>query len=94
MRSHLFTLEFLRTTLKKISIKDGVCDVDLSGEFNNTLDSCMDMVTIYSIVNSLSELSSVSRVQITVNGDQNVTFRETIPLGAMFERNLDYIGGT
>ena len=39
-----------------------------------------------------SELSSVNRVQISVNGAQNTKFRDSIELNTLFERNLDYIG--
>ncbi len=73
------------TTLKKISIKDGVCYVDLSGEFNGTLDTCMDMVTIYSIVNSLCELPTIKKVQFLIDGEKQEFYRETIPFDGMFE---------
>lgn len=73
------------TTLKKISIKDGVCYVDLSGEFNGTLDTCMDVVTIYSVVNSLCELPTINKVQFLIDGEKQEFYRETIPLDGMFE---------
>ena len=79
------------TTLKKISIKDGVCYVDLSGEFNNTLDSCMDMVTIYSIVNSLCALPTINKVQFLINGEKQAFYRETIPFDGMFEQEMDMV---
>ena len=82
------------TKLLNVSVNENVCYLNFNTSFLSNPLEVKDYIPIYSIVNSLSELSSVSRVQITVNGDQNVTFRETIPLGAMFERNLDYIGGT
>lgn len=53
----------------------------------------MDTIPIYSIVNSLSGLTSVNKVQITINGSTDVMFRDSISLNTMFERNLD-IGGT
>ena len=46
-------------------------------------------VTVYSIVNSLIELQSVNKVQISVDGNPNVIFRDTIDLAVLFERNLD-----
>lgn len=73
------------TTLKKISIKDGVCYVDLSGEFNGTLDTCMDVVTIYSVVNSLCELPTINKVQFLIDGEKQELYRETIPMDGMFE---------
>lgn len=73
------------TTLKKVSIKDGVCYVDLSVEFNNTLNSCMDTTTIYSVVNSLCELPTINRVQFLINGEKQELYRATIPFDGMFE---------
>lgn len=82
------------TKLLNVSVNENVCYLNFDESFlNNTLD-VEDYIPIYSIVDSLSELSSVSRVQITVNGAQDVMFRDTISLNTMFERNLDYIGGT
>ncbi len=79
------------TTLEKISIKDGVCYVDLSGEFNNSLSSCLDTVTIYSVVNSLCALPTISKVQFLIEGEPQAFYRETIPLDSMFERNMDLV---
>ena len=79
------------TTLKKISIKDGVCYVDLSSEFNNTLDTCMDMVTIYSVVNSLCSLPTINKVQFLINGEKQEFYRETIPFDGMFEQQMDMV---
>jgi len=41
-------------------------------------------------VNSLAAASSINKVQITVNGSQEVMFRDSISLNQLFERNLDY----
>ena len=48
-------------------------------------------VVIYSIVNSLAELPNVNKVQISVNGDTKLTYREEFSLGTVYERNLDYL---
>ena len=69
-----------------------MCYLNLDGGFLNNPLEVKDYIPIYSIVNSLSELSSVNRVQISINGAQNVRFRDSIELNVMFERNLDYIG--
>lgn len=79
------------TTLNRISIKDGVCYVDLSVEFNNTLDTCQDMITIYSVVNSLCELPTIDKVQFLINGERQNLYRETIPLDGMFERQMELV---
>lgn len=79
------------TTLKKISIKDGVCYVDLSGDFNGTMDNCMDMVTLYSVVNSLCELPTINKVQFLIDGEKQEFYRETIPFDGMFEYQEDIV---
>lgn len=83
-----------QTQLLNISVNENVCYLNFDGSFlNNALD-VEDYIPIYSIVDSLLEQSSVSRVQITVNGNQNVVFRDKISLNTLFERNLDFIGGS
>ena len=52
------------------------------------------MSVIYSIVDSLSELSSISKVQISVNGDTSGVYRDSFKLADMYDRNLDYIAKT
>lgn len=91
MRDGYFSTIPTGTTLKKISIKDGVCYVDLSSEFNNTLDTCMDRITIYSVVNSLCSLPTISKVQFLINGEKQEFYRETIPLDGMFEQQMDLV---
>ncbi len=78
--------------LLNVSTNENVCYLNFDiGFLNNSLE-VKDYIPIYSIVNSLSELSSVNRVQISVNGAQNTKFRDSIELNTLFERNLDYIG--
>lgn len=79
------------TTIKKISVKDGVCYVDFSSEFNNTLSSCLDVVTIYSVVNSLCELPTITKVQFLINGEKQAFYREEIPFDGMFEYQPDIV---
>lgn len=81
------------TKLLNVSVNENVCYLNFDSSFLNNPLEVKDYIPIYSIVDSLSELSSVSRVQITINGSQEVSFRDSISLNTMFERNLDYIGG-
>ena len=79
--------------LLNISISDSVCSINLDAAFlNNTLPVAND-IPIYSIVNSLLELSTVNRVQIRINGSQDAVFRDQISLNTTFERNYEYIEG-
>ena len=79
--------------LLNVSVNDSVCSINLDAAFlNSTLDVAA-YIPIYSIVDSLAELSTVSRVQIRINGSQDDVFRDQIPLSTVFERNYDYIVG-
>ncbi len=79
--------------LLSVSVNDSVCSINLDGAFlNNTLE-VKEYIPIYSIVNSLAELSTVSRVQIRINGSEDAVFRDLVPLNTLFERNYDYVAG-
>ena len=79
--------------LLNVTVNEAVCSINLdSGFLNNTLE-VLDYIPIYSIVNSLSELSTVSHVQIRINGSQDAVFRDQIPLNTLFERNYEYMEG-
>ncbi len=79
------------TKLLNVSLNENICYINFDSAFlNNTLD-VNEYIPIYSIVNSLSEISTVSKVQITINGSQDVMFRDVVSLNAQFERNLEIL---
>lgn len=79
------------TTIVSITVRDGTCYVNLSEDFLEQPYNVTADVTIYSITNSLVELSNVNKVQISINGDTNITYREKYNLNEVFERNLDLL---
>lgn len=79
------------TTIRNLSVKDGICYVDLSDEFYDTNNPLKNDIIVYSVVNSLVELPTVSKVQFLKNGEKQQFFRETMPFDGIFERNLDLI---
>ena len=79
------------TRVVGVTVKDGTCYVNLNENFLTQIYNVSSDVVIYSIVNSLVELPNVSRVQIAVNGDSNVMFRDSASLSVTYERNLDLI---
>jgi len=74
--------------VKVISImtKDQVCYVNLDSAFLTGVNNVSTEVSIYSIVNSLVELSGVSKVQILVNGEVPTSFSNST-----FERNQEIV---
>ena len=77
--------------LLSVNVKDGVCYVDFDSMFLTQIYNVTADVTIYSITNSLAELSNVNKVQISVNGDTNVNYKENVSLSNVFERNLGLV---
>ncbi len=74
-----------------VTVKDGTCYVNLDENFLKQTTQVNAEVTIYSITNSLVELSNVNKVQISINGETNYMFCESISLAKSFERNLDIV---
>lgn len=80
------------TVLNRISIKNGVCYVDFNEKFLEKRDGISAQATIYSVVNSLAELSGVYKVQFLINGETRKTYYN-IEFSGSFERNLDIVEG-
>lgn len=76
--------------VNSVQVKGGVCYVDFNQAFLETSQPVEDNIVIYSIVNSLCEMSDIYQVQFSVDGASNVKFKDTIQLNQVFERNLDY----
>lgn len=79
------------TEIVSVSIKDGICYVNLDQNFLTQVYNVTSEVTIYSIVNSLVELGGINQVQILVEGESELMYREKISLNTLFERNLELI---
>lgn len=79
------------TKLVSVATTNGTCFVTLDSGFLNQNYEIQEAIVIYSIVNSLSEVSTVSRVQISINGETNGVYRNSFPLNQLYERNLSYV---
>lgn len=68
-----------------------ICYVDFEQNFATEQSKVSNQLVIYSIVNSLSELNGIQKVQISISGDSAVKYHNDIPLSEPFIRNLDLI---
>jgi len=84
------------TKIISVTVQDGTCYVNLNSDFLSQPYNVASDVTVYSITNSLVELPNVNRVQISIDGETNLSYRENMSLNTVFERNLDIMvsGGT
>lgn len=71
-----------------INLSDGICYVNFDSKHINSSLNVSNEISVYSIVNTLTELSTVNKVQILVDGKTVSDLGFTEPL----ERNLDYVG--
>lgn len=79
------------TNILSVSIQEGICYVNFDESFANSILSVAEEIPIYSIVNSLSSVCHVSRVQFSINGNSSVVFRNSMRLDQLFEPNQDLV---
>lgn len=79
------------TKIVSVTVKDGICYVNLDDKFLTQPYTVSAEATIFSITNSLVELSNVNKVQISINGDTSIMYREKYSLTTYYERNLDIV---
>lgn len=82
------------TRLISVSTVDGVCYVNVDDGFTNQNTAVTEQAVLYSIVNSLTELSNVDKVQISINGSTNGKVRYDYDLSTIYEYNeriLNYV---
>ena len=80
------------TKILSVETKEGVCFVNLSQDFKNkhTGGSAGEMMTVYSIVNSLTEIDGVEKVQFLIEGQKKDVFIHLI-FNEPFERDAEII---
>lgn len=74
-----------------VSLKDGICYLNLDENFLNATYTVQPDIVIASIVNSIIDAGNAAQVQISVNGENDVAFQGTIPLNMPFTRDLDIV---
>lgn len=79
------------TKLITVTVVDKVCYVNLDEMFLNQNQTITEQVVLYSIVNSLTELEHVDKVQISINGDTSGKVRYAYELATMYEADSDLL---
>ena len=81
------------TKVISTSISEGVCYVDFSKEFQTKHQggSTGEFFTIYSIVNTLTELPDINKVQFLIEGEKEELYKGHLQFNILFERNLDLV---
>ena len=79
------------TNLLSVTTKDKICYVNFDSTFLTGAYDILPELTVYSIVNSLVEGTEAVQVQITINGETNAKYMETVDLSQPFEANIDLV---
>ena len=81
------------TMVKDVFIKDGVCYVDLSAEFqkNHLGGEREENLTIYSIVNSLQNVSGIRYVQFLIGGKKDEYYKSYVKIDGFLTANLSLV---
>lgn len=81
----------VNTKLLNLYVEGGVCYVNFDENFLDKSVSVDEEIIVYSLVNSLTEIPTVTKVQISIDGESNRMFKEKVNLNTLFERNLEYL---
>lgn len=79
------------TALVNVSVADRICYVSLDDGFRAQNYNVQEPIVIYSLVDSLTALPHIDKVQISVNGDTSGVYRESFPLSTIYEEDLSYV---
>lgn len=79
------------TKLLGVSVKDGICYVNFDEKFATEGYDQNPEVTIYSIVNSIIENANVNKVQILIEGSNDVLYKGTVDLSRPLEWNASLL---
>lgn len=77
--------------LLSVTIKDGICYVNFDSTFLTGAYDVLPEVTVYSIVNSLVEGTEAQKVQITINGETDAKYMETVDLSQPLEEKEELV---
>ena len=79
-------------TVTGYALSDGICYLTLDAGIQNQSINVSDELAIYAIVNSLTELDSINKVQITVEGeDDTAVSTSSAKLSGLYEKNMELV---
>ena len=81
------------TRIVGVSVADGIAYVNLGKQFVDEALPVDAQIPIYSIVNSLIDAGNVSQVQISINGDTSLLFKDKVDMNQLFQVNHELENG-
>ena len=79
------------TVVNKVTIREGICYVDVDKTFLERVNGQSFELNIYSVVNTLTQVTGVSRVQFLIDGAIFNGSVEGVHIDGMFEKNMSLV---
>lgn len=79
------------TEILGVSVRDRICYVNFDDGFLNTSYKIDPNLTVYALVNSITENHTVDQVQILVNGESDVIYQGSVDLSKPFSADFHYV---
>ncbi len=79
------------TRVNSVSVVSGVCYLDLSAEFENSVEGIKSELVVYSLVNSITGFSNINKVMITIDGNVINSYRGSVDLSKPLSFNSEIL---
>ena len=79
------------TNILSVTTSENIAYVNFDETFVNGTISVAQEIPVYALVNSITTNCPVQKVQISINGESDVTFRESMKLNQFYEKDLSYL---
>lgn len=79
------------TNILSVTTSENIAYVNFDNTFMNGTVNVLQEIPIYALVNSITTNCPVQRVQFSIDGESDVTFRESMKLNQFYERDLSYL---
>ena len=75
-----------------VTTSDRIASVNFDKSFKDSaLLNVTEQIPIYAVVDSITANCKVDKVQFSINGESDVTFRETMKLNQFYEEDMSYL---
>lgn len=79
------------TNILSVTTSDDIAYINLDDTFMNGALSVAQEIPVYALVNSITTNCPVQKVQLSISGESDVTFRESMKLNQFYEKDLSYL---
>ncbi len=79
------------TSVNSISVISGVCYLDLSAEFEGSVEGIKSELVVYSLVNSITGVNNINKAFITIDGNVIESYRGSVDLSKPLSFNSEIL---